>query len=831
VVEVKKLEDNRREVIVKEETGGKYQFLLVRDPRKGYWTVDDVMVRQRTNGTRVTKSTTEVMDLLMTLRHFLGVWESGDRQEILAMTSPDLAGSLEKLPAPWLQALTHRIASVYEDGMARKPEANLNIDDAVVKLPSKNGHLMIKIVRSNGNWLVDDVEAHNHREDYHPGSVRRQADAVNSINAFLAAYQAEDHQRLQSLSTRKFYDSSLRLADLSIIELPAPDRAPEEFDIRAYEELLTFMIPAGHEILRVDLQERTDEDQDSEALPPGSPEAAAALTTRFVVRDVTLYERNTQRQRTLSSVFTAPTRASLFLKALRERDHQTLSLTSTDDFSRGTWNRVSDNLLGILVIPPFYDDGLKLTDSHTVGQRTELEFATAAGMVLSCRMVSENGILKVDDVQYPDNEGGVTSLRTRLELTIPVLEFAAAWRDGNLSELQKCSSTDFNRLVWGMLNDVPQQFSSLPQKLSAPVAGTRVTQERATVTLGDGSEAPTIASMIMEHGFWVVDEVRLFTSPDQQVGVREKLRSQIASRLLSGSYSTVLADNGDTIVRPLQNQTTSPDTAAIDTFGNPVKQQNAVSGESSFERATESTATHSASGSGSIQQVSGTTADLMNRGKVQHAVETRPEATPSRRPVRNAVYTIERADNAEGFAETPGARPSAIHQVSETTPSARPTVNSTAGSSAKSKSGYAVFGPQADRVAQTLDAPPVVDKAESDPAVQQPTPEFSYPPPIDMTPATDMNSRSTGRVGSQPGAATANASSMSAAKDTFLYFGPDHNPFGDTVPHKDSATGFPPAAVPPTATSPTAGSSSTALPKTLPQQRFVDPANHPIEIN
>ena len=76
VVEVKDLESGRREVIVKEESGGKYQFHLVNDPKKMYWVVDDVVVRQRSKGTQVTKSTTEVMDLLVTLRQFLNVWET-----------------------------------------------------------------------------------------------------------------------------------------------------------------------------------------------------------------------------------------------------------------------------------------------------------------------------------------------------------------------------------------------------------------------------------------------------------------------------------------------------------------------------------------------------------------------------------------------------------------------------------------------------------------------------------------------------------------------------------------------------------------------------------
>ncbi len=314
VVEVTNLKDGGRQVIAMEESGGKYQFRLVNDPTKHYWVVDDVMVRQLNKSTRVTKSTTEVMDLLMTLRQFLTVWESGERHEILAMTSPELTSSLQRLPDEWLQALTARIASTYEDGMARRPEANLNENDAVVKLPAKNGHLLIKVVRSSGAWLVDDVEAHNHRDKDHSGSVRRQADAVNAVNTFLAAYGAEDHDLLQQLTTNEFYSDSLKLADLSIIQLPSSSKVPDEFDIRTYENKLTVMIPAGREIVRLDLEERPHEFTKSD-IAAGVGPGLSEHELRFVVRDVTLYERATQRQKSLSSVFTAPTRASFFLKA------------------------------------------------------------------------------------------------------------------------------------------------------------------------------------------------------------------------------------------------------------------------------------------------------------------------------------------------------------------------------------------------------------------------------------------------------------------------------------------------------------------------------------
>jgi hypothetical protein len=80
VVESKELAEKRLEAVAKEEKDGtKYQFIIVKDEVKNRWVVDDVMLRQQKKGTRATKSSVEVMDLLLTIREFLKTWESADR--------------------------------------------------------------------------------------------------------------------------------------------------------------------------------------------------------------------------------------------------------------------------------------------------------------------------------------------------------------------------------------------------------------------------------------------------------------------------------------------------------------------------------------------------------------------------------------------------------------------------------------------------------------------------------------------------------------------------------------------------------------------------------
>ena len=663
VVEVKEQSEDQREVIVKEESGGKYQFHLVRDPVKNYWVVDDVMVRQRNNGTRITKSTTEVMDLLVTLRQFLKVWEGGARDEILAMTSADLTESLSPLPDNWLKALTNRIASSYEEGMARKPEANLDEDDAVVKLPSKNGHILLKITRESGQWLVDDVEAHNHREDNHPGSVRRQADAINAVNAFLTAYMAEDRETLKKITDESFYAGSLELAELSLVKLPKPSEVPAEFDIRAFEDRLTFMIPSGSEIIRLDLVENSNS---GVPIVVKGIAAEEKKSSRFTIKDVTLYERSTQRQRSLSSVFTAPTRASFFLKALQQRDHRMLSQISTADFSEGTWNRVSPSILAELSIPDFYGTGLTLVDSHSVADRTEIDFTTESGLLVSCRLLNQNGTLRVDDVQFPNSDGHVTSLRTRLELAVPVLEFATAWSQKDLELLQKSCSSDFNRLVWSHLNAVPERFTSVATQLKQPILETRVTQERATVRLGTNAESAMTASLVMEHGYWVIDEVRLVERPGQLVGVREKLRGEIADRLLSGAYSTLHSSDGHDVIVPIS--TTSPQLSGV-------QQVSAATSFGSKDRVVrQAVYTRSEIEDGTFSTVKNMTPAVRSRVIVDDYL-----ASPEESSQRTVVAAGYRQPAAENQSDTAAAK------------------------AVRSATGVQVFGPQAREVVRTLD--------------------------------------------------------------------------------------------------------------------------------
>ena len=68
----------------------------------------------------------------------------------------------------------------------------------------------------------------------------------------------------------------------------------------------------------------------------------------------------------------------------------------------------------------------------------------------------------MDDVQYPNAAMEVASLRNHLQVTVPIIELASAWRKQDLEGVKRSCSTDFNRLIWGNLKSVPEEFDRLP---------------------------------------------------------------------------------------------------------------------------------------------------------------------------------------------------------------------------------------------------------------------------------------------------------------------------------------------------------------------------------
>jgi hypothetical protein len=541
IVESVEKEPGRYETVAKEKEGTvRYQFILVKDAEKNRWVVDDVMLRQQKKGTRSTKSSVQLMDLLLTLREFLGAWERGGREEILSAVSGDLRETLEELPEPWLEQLTKRITSEYETGTARRPEIQMSESDAVGKIPSKNGFLLVKVRQENDRWSVADIEVRNRRGEHHAGSLLRQARAMGVVCGFLSAYERENLGDLEKYAEDKFFSQSLRVGDFSLIPLPAADHAPDEFEIQSFAGRLTVMIPGESSYVRMDLI--SPEDKSGEVIEADADRGEmTAVEASFRVSDITLYDRVTSRQTNMRAAFTAPARAMLFMSALADGDLPVLRQISSQQLTEEVWRRMEPGLLAELPLDDVPRGELRLLESEVLGETTELQFEAADGRMLSVILQDENGNLVVTDVQYPGQSLEVASLRMQLLMSRPLAEFARAWESGDMESLKAQSSMAFNRLVWGNLAELPGQFSNLPATLRNPIRKVDESADEMRIELGRTKSVATVR-LVREPSGWLVDEITLAGRGGSAVELRKSLRDDLASRFLArpgGSVQTV----------------------------------------------------------------------------------------------------------------------------------------------------------------------------------------------------------------------------------------------------------------------------------------------------
>ncbi|MFO1095061.1 MAG: hypothetical protein U0992_17405 [Planctomycetaceae bacterium] len=106
VLKTENLSDDKKHVTVQVgDSAEKHQTLeyhLVRVPGETGWVVDDIFVTQSKGDKKgeVTKSVTEQMDLLLTVREFIAAWKTGTREEVLDITDDELRAALADLPPP-----------------------------------------------------------------------------------------------------------------------------------------------------------------------------------------------------------------------------------------------------------------------------------------------------------------------------------------------------------------------------------------------------------------------------------------------------------------------------------------------------------------------------------------------------------------------------------------------------------------------------------------------------------------------------------------------------------------------------------------------------------
>lgn len=480
----------------------------------GQWVVDDIYMKQKQKGLKVTRSVTEQMDLLLSVREFLTVWDEGNRTDVVATTTPEFADILNELPPSTLANLTEQVTSGRSDRTAFRPEAQLDNDRAVVKLPRTNGELLISFNLLNEEWKVDDVGVISKAKGAANASVRRQAEILSSGLSFLNAYKRSDKNELGNLCTAKFYRGSLLPSDLTLQPLPAGDHLGPDLEIRSHDKQATIIVPHLDDVVKIDLVR--DDELDDETAKGG-----------YRVDDVTLFQTDGSQQRRLSSVFTSRARLLIFHNALQRQDLSLIRRMATNDFNERVWNQIDEELIQQLPLESIQAGFDTIEAAEFLGSVTRLTTKVGDETIVWI-LKDTNGKMTVDDIMQKSTIAP-DSLKSRFEILVPAIRFAMKLHQGKVDQLVSVCSNDFNRLVWKHTQTVPHVEAPVARLLTSPLTKVQRQASRGQVALGSESYGAKI-QMVEEHGHWVVDEVNLTTGLDtaQRSQLKHTYRHQLA---------------------------------------------------------------------------------------------------------------------------------------------------------------------------------------------------------------------------------------------------------------------------------------------------------------
>jgi len=542
VLKTEDLDEDKKHVTVQvgeSETQQKtLEFHLMRPEGRYRWVVDDVIVTQSKSGRNgaVTKSVTEQMDLLLTVREFIGAWKSGTREEVLGVTNDELRSALADLPPAYLNQITQQAVEGVSTRSLR-PEARIDEDRAVVKLSRSRGGMMISLSRTDDRWLVTDVAADAH-DGESTASVRVMAGTIQTAVKFLNAYSENDLMALGAVSEPAF-DKKLAGADLSTVQIPVVGMLATRYEYLHHGDSVDFVVPQGTNKYVISLKRQSDEKHDR----------LHKLQT-YLVSEVTLYEAGSSEIKRLSSVFTAHAVVEVFADALIKRDRSRLLALSTAEFNDRAWSATSDVVLQAIPLPEIEPEAPRIVATVYQGPVTEIT-ATQGGKPLTYVLRSGRTGMQVDDVLLPVT-GRPNSLKENVELLAPLYAFALGVHHHDMELLRKNSGTGLTRMVWSHSDSVPDIGLRADDYLLLPVRTIKTADDRTLIELSDGQRTARVV-LVRENRRIVVQNVQFEAGkgPGQQVELLQAMRDVIAQRnMVSGGSITIPKGSTNKVARP-----------------------------------------------------------------------------------------------------------------------------------------------------------------------------------------------------------------------------------------------------------------------------------------
>ena len=489
------------------------------------WVVDEIIIRQTREGLTVAKSVSDQMDLLLSVREFLDAWNVGTRNEVLAVATPEFQQVLSELPAGYLAKLTGQAIGERKSKSKLKPDVQMDEDIAVVTLPGEDGDLVISYRLSEEGWKVSDLAVESRTTGKHIPSVSKMANVVRTTGDFLSAYSSGNKKALKNVSTRQFFNSSLAPADLSMVQLPSSLESLRDYEVTLQQNRADFVVRRDTEVTRFSLVR--DQNQ-TDSVP------------RFFVDDVTIYEMDSRQEKRLSALFTAHATMLVFSEALRKRNIPLIRKTASRDFNKRVWEQVDAKLAARMPLAEIPNARPIVLSTTFAGAVTEITVKQGS-LALTYVLRDENRQMRVDDVHLPV-QNRPTSLKTNLELLIPIRDFIAGIDSQDIPRLQRTSSDDMNRIVWRQTDSIPQAGYVVPSHLQSKMSAVKIGEDEALVVLGDARHGAQV-KLVREYGKYVIDDVLLIAGPEssQRAHLKRTLRLQLAERGLWNKKTQTVA--------------------------------------------------------------------------------------------------------------------------------------------------------------------------------------------------------------------------------------------------------------------------------------------------
>ncbi len=526
IEQVSKNEVRAKVEVGKSKAAREVVYTLTRDPKIQRWVVDDVSLKQDSGRGEVTRSAIEQLDLVMSVRDFVDAWHSGDREKILAVTSPELREPLEQLPSAWLTQLAAHVAEQTPQQKSLRPDARLKDDKAVVGV----GRVLVEFQLIDGHWFVRDAALEDQADTVR--SALKLAIALRQTQSFLEAYAAGDKDKLSKIASSEFHQGCLVAADLAQVPVPTAALFAKPYEARQQKEHLDIVLKSEKGAVLVSLDTKS-------ATGSTTPEKAAVPR----VSEVTLVEDGSREARRLTSLFLAETMVQLYAEALIVRDVKRLQTMSTRDFSERVWSRMRPDILQALPLPEIEAATPEILNITYAGAKTEITVSQGS-RALTYVLHATPGRMEIEDVLMPV-ENRPSSLKTTVEHLIPVYEFIAGMAGNNVDRVRQCSAESFNSMIWQQLSEIPEMSVDPVKLLTLPLTGMLINDTVTRLRFGDAKRGAEV-DISRDNGEMRVHDMVLITgtTPRDRIELLATMRRMITAGL--GSDGKILQAKSET---------------------------------------------------------------------------------------------------------------------------------------------------------------------------------------------------------------------------------------------------------------------------------------------